>query len=45
MLGSTRESISREMKTLEKAGLIKWENKHLLVKRCDLLEYYKGDKN
>lgn len=45
MLGSTRESISREMKKLEKAGLIKWENKHLLVKRCDLLEYYKGDKN
>ena len=41
MLGSTRESISREMKKLESFDLIKWENKRLLVKREDLLNFYR----
>lgn len=41
MLGSTRESISREMKKLEILGLIKWENKKLLVHRDNLLLFYK----
>ena len=41
MLGSTRESISREMKKLENCGLIKWENKKLLVNREALKDYYK----
>lgn len=41
MLGSTRESISREMKKLENLGLIKWEHKHLLVDRENLLKFYK----
>lgn len=41
MLGSTRESISREMKKLEILGLIKWESKKLLVHRDNLLKFYK----
>lgn len=40
MLGSTRESISREMKKLELLSLIKWEGKKLLVNREKLLTYY-----
>ena len=42
MLGSTRESISRELKKLENLGLIRWEYKKLLVDREKLLKFYKN---
>lgn len=41
MLGSTRESISREIKKLEKLGLIKWKDKTILVKRKGLRNFYR----
>lgn len=45
MLGSTRETVSREMKKLQNLNLIKWEDgKKLVVKRNELLKFYR-DKN
>lgn len=41
MLGSTRESISRELKKLEKQGYIKWVEKRIFVKREELRQFYR----
>ena len=41
MLGSSRESVSREMKKMESKGYIKWEGKKLLVKREELRKFYR----
>ncbi|WP_319372023.1 Crp/Fnr family transcriptional regulator [uncultured Ilyobacter sp.] len=41
MLGSSRESVSREMKKMEAKGYIKWEGKKLLVKREELRKFYR----
>lgn len=43
MLGSSRETISREMKKLERDHLIKWEGKSLLVKKKELSEFFRKD--
>lgn len=43
MLGSSRESISREMKKLERLELVKWEGKQLLVKKDSLSEFFRGE--
>ncbi|MDW8801431.1 Crp/Fnr family transcriptional regulator [Clostridium sp. A1-XYC3] len=40
MLGSTRETISRCIRTLEKSGMIKMEGKKILVKNPDELSIY-----
>lgn len=43
MLGSSRETISRALKTLENMELIKYENKKIVVKSIeDLSKYFKG---
>ena len=43
MLGSSRETISRALKKLECLGLIKYENKKIIIKsREDLSKYFKG---
>lgn len=44
MLGSSRETISREMKKLEGENLIKWQGRKLLVKKEELSDYFKKDK-
>lgn len=41
MLGSTRESISRELKKLEGYGYIKWIDKRIFVKRKELRQFYR----
>ncbi|WP_320047803.1 Crp/Fnr family transcriptional regulator [uncultured Ilyobacter sp.] len=41
MLGSSRESVSRELKKMESKGYIKWEGKKLLVKREELRKFYR----
>ncbi|WP_170311622.1 Crp/Fnr family transcriptional regulator [Vallitalea okinawensis] len=41
MLGSSRETISRAMKILIDTGIIKWDDKMLLVKVEELLDYYR----
>lgn len=41
MLGSTRETISRELKKLEKQGYIKWIDKRIFVKREELRQFYR----
>ncbi len=41
MLGSSRESVSREMKKMESKGYLKWEGKKLLVKREELRKFYR----
>jgi len=43
MLGSSRETISREMKKLERENLIKWEGKSLLVKKEELSDFFRKD--
>lgn len=44
MLGSSRETISREMKKLEGENLIKWQGRKLLVKKEKLSNYFKKDR-
>jgi len=41
MLGSTRETISRELKKLEGYGYIKWVDKRIFVKREELRKFYR----
>ncbi|UUV17038.1 Crp/Fnr family transcriptional regulator [Fusobacteria bacterium ZRK30] len=41
MLGSTRETISRELKKLEGQGYIKWVDKRIFVKREELRQFYR----
>ncbi|WP_037029999.1 Crp/Fnr family transcriptional regulator [Psychrilyobacter atlanticus] len=41
MLGSTRETISRELKKLEGYGYIKWIDKRIFVKRKELRQFYR----
>jgi len=41
MLGSTRESISRELKKLEGYGYIKWIDKRVFIKRKELRQFYR----
>lgn len=41
MLGSTRETISRELKKLEGHGYIKWVDKRIFVKREELRQFYR----
>jgi len=41
MLGSTRETISRELKKLEGRGYIKWIDKRIFVKREELRQFYR----
>lgn len=41
MLGSTRETISRELKKLENQGYIKWVDKRIFVKREELRQFYR----
>ena len=41
MLGSTRETISRELKKLENQGYIKWIDKRIFVKREELRQFYR----
>ena len=41
MLGSTRETISRELKKLEGQGYIKWVDKRIFVKREKLRQFYR----
>jgi len=43
MLGSSRETISREMKKLENKQLIKWEGKSILVKKEGLSNFFRKD--
>jgi len=43
MLGTSRETISRAMKTLLEAEIIKWGEKNLLVNEEGLLGYYRED--
>ncbi len=42
MLGSSRETISRELKKLEGLGLIKWEGRTIFVKREEIREFYRN---
>ena len=41
MLGSNRETISRELKKLEGQGYIKWVDKRIFVKRDELRQFYR----
>jgi len=41
MLGSNRETISRELKKLEGQGYIKWVDKRIFVKREELRQFYR----
>jgi len=43
LMGSTRETISRALKTLIDLGIVKWENKQLLVKEQEILDYYRSE--
>jgi len=43
LMGSPRETISRALKTLIEAGIVKWEDKQLLVREEEILDYYRGD--
>lgn len=45
LMGSPRETISRALKTLIEAGIVKWEGKRLLIKEVEILEYYRGEKD
>lgn len=42
MLGVSRESISRAMKTLQDMGACRWEDRILQVKEMQLLDYYRS---
>ncbi len=42
MLGSSRETISRELKKLESLGLIKWEGRTIFVKREEIRNFYRN---
>jgi len=43
LMGSPRETISRALKTLIEADVVKWDKKQLLVRETAILEYYRGE--
>lgn len=42
MLGTSRESVSRAMKVLQKMDAVRWEERKLYVKEDQLLRYYRS---
>jgi len=43
LMGSSRETISRALKLLIDESIVKWDNKQLLVKESDILDYYRNE--
>jgi len=43
LMGSSRETISRALNALIDQGFVKWDNKQLMVKEKEILEYYRGE--
>lgn len=43
LMGSSRETISRALNSLIDLGFVKWDNKQLMVKEKEILEYYRGE--
>ncbi len=42
LMGSSRETISRALKTLIDLDIVKWDKKQILVREKDILEYYRS---